>query len=103
MAAGRPVLAAVSEKSEAARQIQNAQCGVQISAEDPAAMGEAVSQLRQDVLFRRRLGSNSRAYAIRNFTKQKGLLEYHALIHPDTGGKTAAHEIAQNVAAAVSR
>jgi len=64
MAAGWPVLAAVCEKSEAARQIQNAQCGVQISAEDPAAMVEAVSQLRQDEAFRRKLGSNGRAYAI---------------------------------------
>jgi len=100
MAAGRPVLAAVSEKSEAARQIQNAQCGVQISAEDPAAMVEAVSQLRQDVLFRRRLGSNSRAYAIRNFTKQKVLLEYDALFHRVTGEKTAALEISKKAAAA---
>jgi len=88
MAAGRAVLAAVSEKSEAARQILNAQCGVQISAEDPMAMVEAVSQLRQDVAFRRKLGANGRAYALLNFTKQRVLLEYDELFQRVSSEKT---------------
>jgi len=100
MAAGRAVLAAVSEKSEAARQILNAQCGVQISAEDPLAMVEAVSQLRQDVAFRRKLGANGRAYALLNFTKQRVLLEYDELFQRVSGEKTRGIEIPKKAAAA---
>lgn len=70
MAAGRLVLAAVIEKSEAARQIRNAQCSVQIPAEDPRALVEAVSRLRQDAALRKKLGANGRVYAIRNFTSR---------------------------------
>ncbi len=100
MAAGRAVLAAVSEKSEAARQIRNAQCGMQISAEDPAAMVEAVSQLRQDEPFRRKLGASGRAYAILNFTKQRVLLEYDELFQRVSGEKTHGIEISKKAAAA---
>jgi len=90
----------VSEKSEAARQILNAQCGVQISAEDPAAMVEAVSQLRQDEAFRRKLGANGRAYAIINFTKQRVLLEYDELFERVSGEKTRGIEISKKAVAA---
>jgi colanic acid biosynthesis glycosyl transferase WcaI len=100
MAAGRPVLAAVNEKSEAARQIQNAQCGVQIPAEDPRALIEAVSRLRQDMALRQKLGANGRVYALRNFTKQRVLHEYHELFRQVTGEKAAGIEISKKAAAA---
>jgi colanic acid biosynthesis glycosyl transferase WcaI len=99
MAAGRPVLAAANEKSEAARQIRNAQCGVQISAEDPVALVEAVSWLRQDAALRQRLGANGRIYAIRNFTKQKVLHEYDELFRRVAGERRAALEISKKAAA----
>jgi colanic acid biosynthesis glycosyl transferase WcaI len=100
MAAGRLVLAAVSEKSEAAREIGNAQCGVQIGAEDPRALVEAVSRLRQDAVLRQELGANGRVYAIRNFAKQRVLHEYDQLFCRVMGEKTAGLEIPKKAAAA---
>jgi colanic acid biosynthesis glycosyl transferase WcaI len=99
MAGGRPVLAAVSEKSEAARQIQNAQCGVQIPAEDPRALAEAVCRLRQDAALRQKLGTNGRVYVTQKFTKQNVLHHYDELFRRITGEETAAPEIAKKAAA----
>src|SRR5260370_11443451 len=62
MAAGRMVLAAASERSEAARLIGNAQCGLRISAEDPKALVDAVSWARQQPALRKKLGANGRTY-----------------------------------------
>jgi colanic acid biosynthesis glycosyl transferase WcaI len=99
MAGGRPVLAAVSEKSEAARQIQNAQCGVQIPAEDPRALAEAVCRLRQDAALRQKLGANGRVYVTQNFTKQNVLHHYDELFRRIAGEETVAPEIAKKAAA----
>jgi colanic acid biosynthesis glycosyl transferase WcaI len=76
MAAGRPVVAAVSEKSEAARLIRDADCGVIAAAEDPASLVAAVLSLRADCELRKRLGANGRAYAEEHFTKAKVLQAY---------------------------
>lgn len=87
MAAGRIVLAAVSERSEAARQIRDAQCGLLVPAEDPKALVEAVSLLRRDPARRQRLGANGRVYADLHFRKQKVLQEYGLLFSGYADGK----------------
>jgi len=76
MAAGRAVLAAVSERSEAARQISRANCGVMVSAEDPRALVDAACALRTAPAFCQRLGKNGRAYAEANYTKGSVLQRY---------------------------
>jgi colanic acid biosynthesis glycosyl transferase WcaI len=76
MAAGRAVVAAVSERSETARQVRRANCGVVVPAEDPRAMLEAVCALRSAPAFCQRLGKNGRAYAEANFTKSSVLQRY---------------------------
>jgi colanic acid biosynthesis glycosyl transferase WcaI len=76
MAAGRPVVAAVSEKSEAARQILLANCGVVVPAEDPQALADAVLALRRNPVLRKELGANGRAYAEAHFTRVRVLREY---------------------------
>jgi colanic acid biosynthesis glycosyl transferase WcaI len=76
MAAGRPVVAAVSQKSEAARQVNRANCGVIVPAEDPRALADAVLALRSASAFCQRLGKNGRAYAEANFTKNSVLERY---------------------------
>ncbi len=81
MAAGRAVLAAVSDKSEAARQIRNAQCGLQVPAENPRALLQAVSQLRTDPMLLQMLGANGNGYVLGNFAKEKVLREYHVLFN----------------------
>jgi colanic acid biosynthesis glycosyl transferase WcaI len=79
MAAGRPMLAAVSNKSETARYIERAKCGRIIHSEDPLALVEAVVSLRADSALRERLGSNGRAYVLEHFKKDKILREYELL------------------------
>lgn len=76
MAAGRPVVAAVSDKSEAARQILVAKCGVVVPAENPQALVDAVLSLRKNPALCKELGANGRAYAEAHFTKAEVLREY---------------------------
>jgi colanic acid biosynthesis glycosyl transferase WcaI len=79
MAAGRTVLAAVSDKSEAARHIERARCGLVVVPEDPKALLEAMLSLRADPVLRERLGASGRAYVQQHFTKEKVLQEYDQL------------------------
>jgi colanic acid biosynthesis glycosyl transferase WcaI len=79
MAAGRPMLAAVSNKSETARYIERAKCGRIIHSEDPLALVEAAVSLRADGALREKLGSNGRAYVLEHFTKDRILREYELL------------------------
>jgi colanic acid biosynthesis glycosyl transferase WcaI len=82
MAAGRAVLAAVSECSETARQVSRANCGVVLPAEDPRALVEAACALRSAPAFSQRLGKNGRAYAEANFTKSSVLQRYDEFLAP---------------------
>jgi colanic acid biosynthesis glycosyl transferase WcaI len=79
MAAGRPVLAAVSNKSETARYVERAKCGRIIHSEDPMALVAAALSLRADGTLQEKLGSNGRAYVLEHFTKDKILREYELL------------------------
>jgi colanic acid biosynthesis glycosyl transferase WcaI len=80
MAAGRAVVAAVSDKSETSHYIDRAKCGVIVQPESPAALAEAVLNLKQACDLRRHLGQNGRAYVQANFTKEKILREYEVLL-----------------------
>jgi colanic acid biosynthesis glycosyl transferase WcaI len=79
MAAGRPILAAVSNKSETARYVERAKCGRIIHSEDPMALVEGALSLRADGALREKLGTNGRAYVLEHFTKNKILREYELL------------------------
>jgi len=76
MAAGRPIVAAVNENSEAARVIRRAQCGVIVPAEDPETLSTAMLALQKDPELRRVLGANARLYAEMHFTKASVLEAY---------------------------
>jgi colanic acid biosynthesis glycosyl transferase WcaI len=76
MAAGRPIVAAVSQKSEAARQILLAKCGVVVPPENATALADAVLTLRRNPALRQELGANGRAYAEAHFTKALVLRKY---------------------------
>ena len=79
MAAGRPVLAAVSDKSETARYVERAKCGRIIHSEDPMGLVKAALSFRADGALRERLGANGRPYVLEHFTKDKILQEYELL------------------------
>jgi putative colanic acid biosynthesis glycosyltransferase WcaI len=102
MAAGRAVLAAVSEKSEAARLIKHARCGLRVPAEDPQALVDAVLMLRRTPDLRQRFGANGRVYADQNFTKQRVLQEYGVLFSRYAGEAERQPEVCKKAAAAQS-
>jgi colanic acid biosynthesis glycosyl transferase WcaI len=97
MAAGRAVIAAVSERSEAARQVRGARCGLIVPAEDPAALTAAVLTLRESVAAREEFGRNGRVCAERNFTKQKVVEEYEIVF--DCTSRPGNTEIQEELAA----
>jgi len=76
MAAGKAIVAAVSERSEAARQILLAKCGVVVPAENAQVLADAVLTLRRNPALREELGANGRAYAEAHFTKALVLNKY---------------------------
>ncbi len=79
MAAGRTVLAAVNDKSETARYIARAQCGLVVCPDNPDALVEAVLALQRAPALREKFGANGRAYVQQHFTKEKVLQEYDRL------------------------
>ncbi len=79
MSSGRAVVAAVSDRSEAARQVRRAGCGVLVPAENPDALLEGVNELRRAPALRQRLGRNGRAFAEAHFTKSRVLQSYESL------------------------
>ena len=76
MAAGRAIVAAVSEKSEAAQLIRQASCGVIVRPENPGALVDAALMLRGAPATRRLLAANGRAYVEKHFTKRSVLAAY---------------------------
>jgi colanic acid biosynthesis glycosyl transferase WcaI len=76
MAAGRSVVAAVAERSEAARHVTRSKCGVVVPPEDPGALTAAVLRLCRDRELRSNLGFNGRRYAEDHFTKDKVMYQY---------------------------
>lgn len=91
MAAGRPILAAVSDKSETARYVESANCGLILHPESPEALVKSVLSLRADSALQRRLGASGRAYVQQHFAKDKVLQKYDSLFsryngqgHPGT-------------------
>jgi colanic acid biosynthesis glycosyl transferase WcaI len=99
MGAGRAIVAAVSEKSEAARQIRRANCGVVVPPEDPEALAEAVLSVRKNDGLRKQLGANARAFAEAHFTKAGVLRRYDDFfrsLRPTVKGFSIAHGEAES-------
>jgi colanic acid biosynthesis glycosyl transferase WcaI len=71
MAAGKPIVAAVNELSEAARIIYSARCGVVVAPEQPSALVSAIHELRSRPEHGRRFGEAGRAYASAQFDRTR--------------------------------
>jgi len=71
MAAGRPVVAAVTPTSEAAQCITRAGCGVVVCPEDPTALAQAIRGLQADPALASSLGRRGRSFAKQNFASNR--------------------------------
>jgi len=100
MAAGRPVLAAVSDQSETARYIERAQCGLIVHPEEPEALVSTVLALRNALALREKFGANGRAYVQQHFTKEKVLREYDLFFNRYAGQGPPGADASENAVAA---
>jgi glycosyltransferase involved in cell wall biosynthesis len=71
MAAGRPVVAAVTPSSEAAQCIRRAGCGLVVEPENPPALAQAIRRLHGDRELAARLGRQGRLFAERHFASDR--------------------------------
>jgi colanic acid biosynthesis glycosyl transferase WcaI len=70
MAAGRPILAAVSADSETGRFIEKNQVGIVVPPEDPQALADAIYYLKQNPSVAKRLGQNGRRVVEEQFDRR---------------------------------
>jgi colanic acid biosynthesis glycosyl transferase WcaI len=79
-ASGRPVVAAVSPESEAAREIRDTGGGVLVSPDQPDLLLDALRDLAADPTRRQRLGACGRQYASTALSADKALAGLEALV-----------------------
>jgi colanic acid biosynthesis glycosyl transferase WcaI len=75
-AASRPIVAAVSNNSETAREIYEARGGIVVSADAPKELATAILDLRNDPARARDLAENGRRYSMRYLERDAVLPEY---------------------------
>jgi colanic acid biosynthesis glycosyl transferase WcaI len=80
MAAGRPILAAVSAHSETGSFIAENQVGVVVPPEHPAALAKAILQLKANPDFAARLGVNGRRVCRAKFDREDVLTRFTSLM-----------------------
>jgi colanic acid biosynthesis glycosyl transferase WcaI len=85
MAAGKPVVAAVNEESEAGRTIREAHCGLVVPPEEPGALAAALVDLGRDPERCRSLGEAGRRYVAQHYRRSVVLGDWSKLI--DTQSK----------------
>ncbi len=78
MSCGRPVILGVD--GHARRVLQQADAGLFLEPEDPAALAEAVMKLAADPVLRRSMGSNGRRHILRYFSRRDSARIYVELL-----------------------
>lgn len=78
-AAARPVVAAVSEKSELWQLVKASGAGLLVAKRDPDQLAAAIKKLSQDKDLARELGEKGRAYLKAHHEKKAILADYQAL------------------------
>jgi glycosyltransferase involved in cell wall biosynthesis len=93
-ASGRPVVAAVSPTSGAAKEIQTAGAGIVINADEPSAFAESLTGLKQSPETAGRLGRAGEEHAKRVLSSEEALAGYDRLLEnllASTDGSRTAH------------
>jgi colanic acid biosynthesis glycosyl transferase WcaI len=71
MASGRAVVASVRGDSPTAQTIREADCGIVVPPQDPAALAAAICTLADDRELAARFGRNAHAYFLANFSRAR--------------------------------
>ena len=79
-ASGRPILAAVHNKSETAKFISDADCGLIIDPEKPAALMEGINKLEKSPRLASEMGMRGRRYVEKYYSREKVLNNFHQFI-----------------------
>jgi len=79
MASGRPVIASVDPGCDTWSLVQESDCGLCVTPENPAALAEAIRQLASDRECRRRLGTAGRTHVVEHYSKTHMVGRYEAL------------------------
>jgi colanic acid biosynthesis glycosyl transferase WcaI len=85
MAAGKPIIAAVNEASEAGRMIRSAKCGIVVPPEEPMALAAAIRDLHSRPEHWQSLGVAGRLHAIRHYERSDVLGQWSTLIEAPPG------------------
>jgi GT2 family glycosyltransferase/glycosyltransferase involved in cell wall biosynthesis len=85
--AARPVIAAVAERSETAREIERASAGVLVPADDPQALAESITRLKAEPEHAEKLGMRGRSYAEQHLSTTKVLERYEEFVRTVSRGQ----------------
>lgn len=80
MASGRPVVTGVEADSDTAHLVEDADCGIVVPPEDPAALAQALRGLYHDRARARRLGHNARAAVVARYSHAVVVRQYEAML-----------------------
>ncbi len=97
LAASRPVIASVGERSEVARVVAESGAGITIAPEDPAMLADAVGRLRADPDLTVRMGRAGRAYAVDRWERETVLKATEKRLASISSGNTASAGVADAV------
>lgn len=85
--AARPVVGAVAESSETAHELAAARGGLLVPPDDPHALADAITWVREHRGEAAELGENGRRYAERHLSPARVLREYEAFVETIRDGK----------------
>jgi colanic acid biosynthesis glycosyl transferase WcaI len=80
MAAGRPVVASVTDSSGTAEMIRSADCGLVTPPQDARAFADAIAQLADDRRDAQRKGANARTHMLANYSRAACCRQYEQLL-----------------------
>jgi glycosyltransferase involved in cell wall biosynthesis len=80
MASGRPIIAAVDQRSATAGLIRAANCGLVVAPEDSGALLGGIETLQRNPRISREMGANGRRYVAKRFAKVTVMREWDALL-----------------------
>ncbi len=85
--ASRPVIGAVAERSETAHELQRARAGVLTAPDDPVALADAITWIKDHADEADVLGANGRKYAEQHLSAAKVLENYEEFVQTISRGR----------------